>query len=761
MEFYRKHGIHPEFTAGYSPQQNGVAERRNRYVIEMCRCMLMDARMPSRYWAEATSTAVYLQNHLPSRVVETTPYELWWGRKPNVSHLKVFGCKAFVHVPKEKRSKLQDKAKEMTFVGYSNNHKAYRFIDLATNKLVISRDVKFVEEELVQPGTDVPNLEEESYADILNPLSPIAALNQAPTEEPASDPDDEEDGLSAATDTDFDSCDEFVHEDLNETIVRRSERPNKGVAPQRYREMSNMALVAEPTTFDEAVNGPESDSWKAAMDEEMMSHRQNSTWTVGALPEGRKAVGSKWLFKRKLDEHGRVTRYKARLVAQGFSQKFGTDYDQVFAPVAKQVTFRTLLTTATRRQFLVKHVDIKTVYLYGTLTEPVYMRQPKGYEIGSPGEVCHLKKSIYGLKQSGRIWNRTIDSRLKELGFIQSTADACLYVRTRGNKQVFILLYVDDMLIVCETESEYEAILRALSEQFNIVPLGDVRQYLGIQVERSSDGNFSLNQRCYIQRLGSRFGLDMAKPSLIPMDPGYLQAKEEEISKLPNNVSYSSLVGGLLYIAVNTRPDVAISVSLLGRKVSEPNTNDWTEAKRTMRYLLATKHFRLKLGGNNADLKAFVDADWAGDHRDRKSNSGFLITFGGGAISWAARKQTCVALSSTEAEFIAAAEVGQELLWIRKLMADVGEPASKILLYEDNQSAIRQLESERLERRSKHVDTKFQFTKDLVQQGVLTVIYCPSEHMVADMLTKPLNKIKLMKHRSTAGVLPGRFEEEC
>lgn len=212
---------------------------------------------------------------------------------------------------------------------------------------------------------------------------------------------------------------------------------------------------------------------------------------------------------------------------------------------------------------------------------------------------------------------------------------------------------------------------------------------------------------------------------------------------------------------MNSRPDVAISVSLLGRKVSAPSAVDWTEAKRTMRYLLATKHLRLNLGNNNDDLKAFVDADWAGDHRDRKSNSGYIISFGGGAISWAARKQTCVALSSTEAEFIAAAEACQELLWIQKLMKDVHEPEKPIVLYEDNQSTIRQLETEQLQRRSKHVDTKFQFTKDLVQQGVLTVIYCPSEHMVADMLTKPLNKLKLSKHRIAAGVLPNKFEEEC
>ena len=222
-----------------------------------------------------------------------------------------------------------------------------------------------------------------------------------------------------------------------------------------------------------------------------------------------------------------------------------------------------------------------------------------------------------------------------------------------------------------------------------------------------------------------------------------------------------SLVGGLLYVAVNTRPDISISTSLLGRKVSEPDSTDWTEAKRTIRYLLTTSHFRLHLGNQNINLAVYVDADWASNHRDRKSNTGFMIFFGNGVISWGARKQTCVALSSTEAEFIAVSETGQEILWLRKLMNDFMEAANEINVYEDNQSTIKQLESEKLEKRSKHIDTKFEFVKDMVKNKIINIIYCPTEHMIADMMTKPLQKTKLSTLREKAGIKPGSLEEEC
>ena len=222
---------------------------------------------------------------------------------------------------------------------------------------------------------------------------------------------------------------------------------------------------------------------------------------------------------------------------------------------------------------------------------------------------------------------------------------------------------------------------------------------------------------------------------------------------MPTNTSYRSLVGSLLYVAVNSRPDICIGTSLLCRKVSNPTDRDWTEAKRTLKYLKGTKDLRMHLGGGDGNLECFVDADWAGNEGDRKSNSGLIIKFGGGVVSWTTRKQTCVALSSTEAEFVALAEGCQELLWMKKLLNDLSEDNQEsVVVWEDNQSCIKMVESDRVERRSKHIDTKYAFTKDLHQRGVIDIRYLPTDAMVADAMTKPLDRTKLELHRNSLGV---------
>lgn len=284
-------------------------------------------------------------------------------------------------------------------------------------------------------------------------------------------------------------------------------------------------------------------------------------------------------------------------MAQGFSQQYGTDYDEVFAPVAKQTTFRTLLSVAGRRGMLVKHVDVKTAYLHGELKEIIHMKRPKGFQGGAEGEVCLLRKSLYGLKQAGRVWNTKINEVLKQLGYVPSDADPCLYVKTCKKKKSFILLYVDDMLIITNTEAEYERVRNHLAGQFTITCLGDVKHYLGIRVTRS-DGQFFLNQQAYIEKVAERFGQTSAKRSPIPMDPGYPNAQQKEEVPMPRNDEFQSLVGALLYIAVNTRPDIAISASILGRKVSRPTEADWTEAKRTLRYLSSTANLSMRLGSS-------------------------------------------------------------------------------------------------------------------------------------------------------------------
>lgn len=439
------------------------------------------------------------------------------------------------------------------------------------------------------------------------------------------------------------------------------------------------------------------------------------------------------------------------------------DYEEVFAPVVKQATFRILLTVASRENLIVKHVDIKTAYLYGELQETIYMKVPPGIEQPSSNTVCRLRRSLYGLKQAGRVWNKTLDEVLRRMGFVASTADPCLYKRVTKKRNTFIAVYVDDMVIACSSETEFQEIMATLEKKFKMSLLGNLKLFLGMHVE-FNNGCYMVSQKAYISKLAEKFGLQNAKPSAIPMDPGYIQRKEEDSEALPRSDEYQSLIGALLYVSVMTRPDIAIATSILGRKVSRPSYADWTEAKRVLRYLMTTRDLRLNLGASKDYLKCFVDADWAGDVSDRKSNSGYLVYFGGGLISWAARKQNCVALSSTEAEFIALAEACQELLWLKKLLDDFGENNEPIKIMEDNQSCIHQLENERVEKRSKHIDTKYAFTKDLKKNKVIDVEYCPTGEQIADMMTKPLSKTKLQTFRDASGlklIKKTTLEEEC
>jgi hypothetical protein len=348
---------------------------------------------------------------------------------------------------------------------------------------------------------------------------------------------------------------------------------------------------------------------------------------------------------------------------------------------------------------------------------------------------------------------------LAGLQFKNSDADRCLYVKNVGEKKLFILLYVDDLIIAYNNEEDFETILRKLKENFQLEDLGKVKMFLGIQVFLE-EGHFHLCQKNYIEKLIERFGQQDSKKSKIPLDPGYLQQKEEDSKLLPDNAEFQSLIGSLLYVAVNTRPDISVAVSILGRKVQNPSQLDWNEAKRILKYLKGTADMTLRLGNQQEKLEIYVDADWAGDSRDRKSNSGFLFKFCGGLINWTSRKQKIVATSSTEAELIALADCCQEILWILKLLDSIGISLQKpLIVNEDNQSCIKMIESGKIDRKSKHIETKLFFVKELQEKSIIKLQYCPTEEMLADMLTKPLQSTKLCRFREAIG-LTSMIEEE-
>lgn len=529
--------------------------------------------------------------------------------------------------------------------------------------------------------------------------------------------------------------------------------------PRRLQDyIVDVAFVVEddPLCYDEAVQGPEQDLWQAAMKEEYDTLMQNETWTLVELPAGRKPIGSKWVFKKKEDSAGNVNRYKARLVAQGFSQQFGVDYDSVFAPVATQTTLKILLTVAGHKQIKVRHLDVKGAYLHGRLKEELYMQQPKGFQQrGKEKLVCKLQRSLYGLKQGARVWNETIRGILEAMGFRQSAADPCLFTKRTAGGLIYLLIYVDDILVACVSEEEITKVEYELKKKLTLSSLGDVSCFLGIRVRKDVNGYYSMDQQGYILKIANRFNLDRAKGSKIPLDTGYYRSREGS-KVMSDNKQYQCLIGALLYVTVNTRPDVSASVAILSRRVSAPTEADWVELKRVVRYLVTTSDYALKLTSNREEalkLVGYSDADWSGDTEDRKSNTGYLFQLGQATIGWVSRKQTCVSLSTMEAEYIALSEACREVLWLRKLLEDFEEkPKGPTTLLEDNISCIDFVAIDRSSRRSKHIDTRLHFAKDLSEKGIVAVEYCPSGSMIADILTKPLGCLKQKQFSEMLGL---------
>lgn len=344
------------------------------------------------------------------------------------------------------------------------------------------------------------------------------------------------------------------------------------------------------------------------------------------------------------------------------------------------------------------------------------------------------------------------------MGFNQSSSDACLYMKDLGRGEwIYLLIYVDDIIMACRLQEEIDKVQRELGQHFRITALGPVSHFLGIAVTRGDDGIYTINQGTFIQKIAEEYCLDGTKKSSIPMDVGYYKHSTNS-EYLPDNTKYHSLVGSLLYISTNTRPDIAASISILSRKIKNPTDVDWTELKRTVKYLYGTANFGLKLGSTVTEgqlkLEAFCDADWAGDTVDRKSNSGFVFRLGQSSVSWGSRKQPCVSVSTMEAEYVALAEVSQEATWLRRLLTELGEVQSApTVVWEDNRSCIDFVALEKQNRRSKHIDTKFHYVKDLVAGGAITLRYCATDNMLADVMTKPLGPAKMRKFADMLGLV--------
>ena len=446
--------------------------------------------------------------------------------------------------------------------------------------------------------------------------------------------------------------------------------------------------IVEPNTLEEALNGPDSYHWKKAIDEELGSLAKNETWTLSPLPEGRKAIDCKWVFKVKFNKDGSIEKYKARLVAKGYSQVEGLDYDETFAPVVKIQSLRTILAIANEKGFILHQMDVKTAFLYGNLDEEIYMKQPAGaISEKHPDLMCKLKKSIYGLKQSPRQWNKRINNFFGEFGFVQNEYDPCVYHFNHGSSEIIVGVYVDDLVIASSNLEIMEKLKQALHSEFEMKDLGELKYLLGMEVEVLA-GEVRLCQQKYVRNVLVKFGMDGASRVKTPMEPGTILESDVDNVPLPSNVPYREVIGSLNYLMTCTRPDIATSISMVSRFLNSPTRHHWKCVKRILRYLVGTIGFGIRfVRTGSLKVTAYSDADWAGDEFQRKSRTGFVVMIGSGPVIWTSRLQDTIALSSTEAEYIALNETAKDVIWISNLMKSLNCGTSSAILV-DNVSAI-------------------------------------------------------------------------
>ena len=811
-----KHGVIHQTSCPYTPQQNGVAERKNRHLMEVARSMMFHTNVPKRFWGDAVMTACYLINKIPTKILQDqSPHEVLNKQKPSIDHLRVFGCLCFVLIPGQQRNKLEPRSTRAMFIGYSPNQKGYKCYSPETRRVLISRDVKFAEykgyhdeksweevKNLSQSASDraanlrrimesigisipversapTPPTGQDHHSpdgdDEAAPASPLVPEGENQTEQqqhqegPSSvshDQEEQQEGSAVEQDDDEQSIndEEPTESESTQVQLRRSTRiryppsnwmntrvyynaeavahPIQAVCSLAQYPQEHQAFIGEldqeyiPKSYDEAMAIKE---WRESVGEEMGAMEKNGTWFEAELPKGKKAVTSMLIFTIKYLANGKPERKKTRLVARGYTQVYGEDYLETFAPVAKLHTIRILLSLAVNLEWDLWQMDVKNAFLQGELEDEVYMRPPPGMEsMVKPGNVLRLRKAIYGLKQSPRAWYHKLSSTLNGRGFVKSEADHTLFTLTSQQGIIVILIYVDDIIITGSDKEGINSTKAFLKATFDIKDLGELKYFLGIEMCRSKEGLF-LSQRKYTLDVLKEAGDLGGRTAKTPLEDGYKVMREGEIEdKTYGDVKhYRRMVGKLIYLTI-TRPDICFAVNQVSQHMQAPKMHHWSMVERILRYLREAPGQGIWMGCNRStEIVGYCDADWAGDRVDRRSTTGYCTFIGGNLVTWKSKKQKIVSCSSAEAEYRAMRKLTSELIWIRNLLHDLGiETSSPITMHCDNQAAIHIASNSVFHERTKHIEVDCHKVRQAVEQRIILPCYTRSEDQLADIFTK-------------------------
>ncbi|KAJ0898957.1 putative RNA-directed DNA polymerase [Helianthus annuus] len=709
-----------------------------------------------------------------------------FGFKPSISHLRVFGCLCFSTILNNS-DKLSYNAEKCILIGYSNVKKGYKLWSLDNKKEFYSRDVKFYETVFPYKSNNLTN-QDEILTEKLNHLNFFDSVEVLTTNPIV--PNDEEgsheshevtgedqqpipstsatlsnvehqhsvvgvessssEGSGRAEDTST-SNDEINPSEGISPSLRRSSR--KVVVPKKFEHFvlnskvkysldkvvnysclssNNMCFTAslnkivEPSCYEEVASDPR---WIEAMHKEMEALFRNNTWVLTDLPQGRKDIGCKWVFRVKYKSNGEVERFKARLLAKGFNQREGLDFGETFSPVVKMVTVRTIMTLAVHFNWPLYQLDVDNAFLHGTITEDVYMKLPQGYYSKNESKVCKLVKSLYGLKQAPRKWNERLTDVLLNFGFEQSKCDHSLFILSKQNVTVFLLVYVDDIVVTGNSVDEIKRIKHVLNETFKIKDLGVLKYFLGIEVLYDNNSVY-LSQRKYCLELLNEFGYLGCKPVNTPIEQSYLvNSKLDKDQKLLKNITgFQKLIGKLKYLSL-TRPDISYTVQFLSQFMHSPNEVHLSLALRLLRYLKQSPGKGLSFKKSvNLDLLGYADSDWAKCLSTRKFVTGFCIFLGECLVSWKSKKQSTVSRSTAEAEYRAMCSATCELMWLKNLLSELSVNCTlPMSLKCDSQSAMSIAVNPVFHERTKHFELDLHFLREKVANGIVNPTKVDSE----------------------------------
>jgi transposase InsO family protein len=791
-EWYRSKGIIHQRTTVYTPELNGTVERFMRTIKGMISAMVADAGLGHEYWDHAARYASVVLMKTQEAANGVNAWKALTGRAPNLDSVIKFGSMCFVQVPKETRTKASfdtAKAELARVLGQDAAVSGWIVRMERSGKLVRSRDIRLATGMVMPaiPRTTNPSryvrvdsddiVPEEEEEEPTEPATTNGPPEEVITEEPLSSTEQpqpprasQESRIPRPTRKPRWEYVPIVEQEPAEVPTatideqgrrRNAPRQTRTLPPRRHDEnflyytgpnARNAYLAAEmvpwalatgfdkdePRDLKDALSGGDAGKWKEAMNKELTNLREKGTWQEVLTPANRKKVGSKWVLKIKRDAEGNIVKHKARLVAKGYSQVPGVDFEETYAPVGRTTSLRILLTAAATLDLEILQADVEGAYLNGNLDVDIYMEYPQGV---TPKKGCDgllLKKSLYGLKQSGRTWWIEMGNKLARLGFNRLESDWGLYVRPKNRKNglIIILVYVDDFIIAGESRRELQELLERLKGFWKLSEMGEVSTILGMKVTRNRrERKIWITQPAYVDQLLERF----------PNHTSYRNwaapiTKTTGIDDTPAALTpYQEIVGCLQWLASCTRPDISYTASLLARYSNNPTGTHWEMALRATSYLASTRNLGLELGGHRSSLEGWVDADWAGCHDTRRSTTGYVFKINGSAITWCSRRQQTVASSTVEAEYIATAEAAREAVWLRNLLKELGfKQVGPTTLHVDNQGAMRLATNPSTHQRTKHIDIKHHLIRELIDRGTIELRYVATEKQQADLLTKAL-----------------------